>query len=247
MSGVLDGGRVLGRRIREAVWWAQDYVYAVQWQVRGVLTHAQPADYLTGDRAPVIVIPGIYESWSFMLPLIGSLHGAGHPVHVITALHRNRRPVAFGAAAVLDYIRRENLSGVVIVAHSKGGLIGKQVMMTLQAAPAGQAAPAEQAAPAVKSMVAVCTPFSGSRYAEFMLLPSLRAFRANDAALVALRANEVANARIVSVFGRFDPHIPEGSQLPGAKNIEIDTGGHFRIMAHPDTIEAVLRAARDGS
>jgi triacylglycerol lipase len=150
----------------------------------------------------------------------------------VTALQRNRRPIAFGASAVVDYIRRENLSRVVIVAHSKGGLIGKQVMMTEES---------------VSSMVAICTPFSGSRYAEFMLLPSLRAFRANNTALVALRANEVANARIVSVFGRFDPHIPEGSELVGAKNIQIDTGGHFRIMAHPDTIAAVLQAAGDGS
>jgi hypothetical protein len=35
------------------------------------------------------------------------------------------------------------------------------------------------------------------------------------------------------VYGRFDPHIPEGSELVGAKNVRLETGGHFRILAHP--------------
>jgi hypothetical protein len=228
-----------------------DYAYAAIWQVRGILSRAQPSDYLKGDRAPVIVLPGIYESWNFMLPLVGALHSAGHPVHVIAALHRNRRPVAFGAAAVVDYIHRNNLSRVVIVAHSKGGLIGKQVMMLLEAEAVVDRTAALTGSHAghrvVESMVAICTPFLGSRYANFMVLPSLRAFRASDAGLVALRANVESNARIVSVYGRFDPHIPEGSELPGAHNVLIDTGGHFRIMAHPDTVAEVLRAAGTGN
>jgi hypothetical protein len=222
-----------------------DYAYAAIWQVRGVLSRARPSDYLSGDRAPVIVLPGIYESWRFMLPLVGSLHKAGHPVHVITALHTNRRPVAFAAASVVDYIHRHHLSGVVLVAHSKGGLIGKQVMMLLEADAVAHTRQSDDRV--VDSMVAICTPFSGSRYANYMLLPSLRAFRASDAGLVALRANEESNARITSVYGRFDPHIPEGSELPGAHNIRIETGGHFRIMAHPDTVAEVLRAAGNRS
>ena len=43
--------------------------------------------------------------------------------------------------------------------------------------------------------------------------------------------NTETNRKIVSIFARFDPHIPEGSALAGARNIEIDTGGHFRILA----------------
>nr|WP_181243452.1 alpha/beta hydrolase [Glaciihabitans tibetensis] len=223
-------GRGLGKRARQLSWWALDYIYAVVWQARGVLSRARPADYRSGDQAPVIILPGIYESWHFMLPLVEALHSAGHPVHVITELRHNRRPVAQGADAVVRYIRQHALSDVVIVAHSKGGLIGKQVMVT---------------EPAVQSMVAVCTPFSGSRYASFMFLPSLRAFRASDAGILALRAKEDVNSRIVSLYGRFDPHIPEGSELPGARNIRIDTGGHFRILADPATIAAVVRAADD--
>ena len=50
------------------------------------------------------------------------------------------------------------------------------------------------------------------------------------------------NDRIVSIFGEFDPHIPEGSALPGATNITLPTGGHFRILSDPATLKFVLEA-----
>ena len=27
--------------------------------------------------------------------------------------------------------------------------------------------------------------------------------------------------------------VPAGSELVGAKNVRLDTGGHFRVLAHP--------------
>jgi hypothetical protein len=45
------------------------------------------------------------------------------------------------------------------------------------------------------------------------------------------------------MYGRFDPHIPEGSELPGATNIVLGTGGHFRVLAQPRVLEELLRLA----
>ena len=224
--------RLHGRRVlRNAGSWLLDYRYALAEQLRGALGRSQPDDFTSGDAAPVLIIPGIYESWHFMRPLIEALHARGHPVHVVTLLQRNRRPVVASAGIVAERLRELDLHGVVIVAHSKGGLIGKYLMTQLD--PDGR----------VERMVAVSTPFSGSRYARYMPTPSLRDFAAKHPALLALAADESLNGRVVSVFGRFDPHIPEGSILPGAENVRIDTGGHFRILGHPDTIRQVLAAA----
>lgn len=55
-----------------------------------------------------------------------------------------------------------------------------------------------------------------------------------------LLREERVNEHITSVYGVFDPHIPEGSMLPGARNIQLDTAGHFRILAHEDTIRTIL-------
>jgi hypothetical protein len=75
-----------------------------------------------------------------------------------------------------------------------------------------------------------------------MLLPSLRAFSPRSAVTRQLAREERVNERITSVYGLFDPHIPEGSVLPGARNIQLDTAGHFRILAHEDTIRTILAA-----
>lgn len=216
--------------------WALDYAYAAYWQVREAVFRADALQYATATdgRVPVLLLPGVYETWQFMRPIADRMHRRGHPVHVVTGLGRNRGSVDASAALVSDYLEEHDLRDVVIVAHSKGGLIGKFVM--LRHDPEGR----------VASMVAVSTPFSGSRYARYLPIRSLRAFSPKDAITLMLAGNEEVNARIVSVFGPFDPHIPGGSSLPGARNVLLDSSGHFRVLRSAqllDLIDEVLEGS----
>ncbi|WP_411698341.1 esterase/lipase family protein [Conyzicola sp.] len=201
------------------------------WQARALFNRTDPAGFLSGGLTPIVVVPGVWESWKFLQPLVTSMHERGHPVHVVRLLHSNSRPVMDEAAHVDAYLDEHDLTDVLLVAHSKGGLIGKYVMV--KGSSAGR----------VRGMVAVATPFSGSRYARYLFLPSLRIFSPKDAVIVSLARELVVNERIVSVFGAFDPHIPGGSYLQGAKNVRLDTGGHFRVLAHPRVIAEVTRMA----
>lgn len=216
--------------MRKVGWWIADYAYAARWQLRAFLGRDDPRDFLEGDRVPILIIPGVYEPWRFMLPLIRDLHERGHPVHVIDPLRSNRVPVTEGARLVEDYLVARGLEEVTVVAHSKGGLIGKHVMVF------------GDETRRVRAMVAIAAPFGGSRYARYLLGPTLRSFSPRDATLARLAGAAEANHRIVSVFARFDPHIPEGSALAGARNVRVETGGHFRILAHPRTISEVRAA-----
>ncbi len=222
-----DGGCGVIDSVRRLGWWVRDYAYAAVWQARAFVDRTDAGVYRSGTGTPVVVIPGVYETWRFLQPLIAALHDRGHPVHVVEPLRDNRRPVAEGAAHLVDYLVANDLIDVVIVAHSKGGLIGKHVM----AFGAG--------ADRVRAMVAIAAPFGGSAYARFMPSRSLRTFSPGDATIRRLAGASAANARVVSVYARFDPHIPGGSALPGAKNVELDTGGHFRILAHPRVLAEV--------
>lgn len=217
--------------IRKMLWWAADYLYAAWAQLRSAFSRRTASDFAGGDRSPILIVPGVYEPWRFMLPLIRELHEQGHSVHVIEPLRNNRIPVPSGARLVHDYLAARDLRDVVIVAHSKGGLIGKHVMSF---------ADAEQR---IRGMIAIATPFGGSRYASLLPGRTLRAFRPNDATLQQLAAARDPNARIVSVYATFDPHIPGGSELEGAVNVRVETGGHFRILAHPRTREIVREVA----
>ena len=208
--------------------WALDYRYAAVRQVQGVLDRTDPAAYREGGtRRPVVVLPGIWETWHFLRPLIEHLHDAGHPVHVLAALGWNGGTVDAGAALTVDHLRRHDLTDIVLVAHSKGGLIGKAAM--LDAADGSR----------IAAMAAISTPFSGSVYARYAPIRSLRAFSPRDPTTLRLAANREVNARITSIYGEFDPHIPGGSHHPPAVNVEVPVGGHFRILAAPRTLAAL--------
>ncbi|RAX18243.1 alpha/beta hydrolase [Pseudarthrobacter sp. AG30] len=214
--------------LHKAVWWAQDYAYATGWQVRGFLSRVQPASFRTGTLQPVVIIPGVYENWQFMMPLIRAIHDAGHPVHVVTVLQRNKLKVPDAARLVAQHLEEAGLHNAILVAHSKGGLIGKYTMLSLD--------PEHR----IDRMIAVCAPFSGSRYARYMLLPSLRIFSPRNALTLQMAREQTINSRITSLYGPFDPHIPEGSVLPGATNIELPVAGHFRILGDPVTARIIV-------
>jgi pimeloyl-ACP methyl ester carboxylesterase len=212
-------------------WWGQDYAYAAYWQVRATLRPGDKNALRSGTGRPVVMVPGVWEPWGFLGPVIEALHGAGHPVHVVTAHGRNSRPVEDSAHIVADFIAERDLHDVVIVAHSKGGLIGKFVMSELD--------PQSR----ITSMVAICTPFAGSDYARFMMTRTLRAFSPKDPTTLRMQRNLEVNARITTISGVFDPHIPRVVALEGATNITLEDGGHFRLLVRPEVTDIVVEVA----
>ncbi|MEN0102040.1 MAG: alpha/beta hydrolase [Curtobacterium sp.] len=217
---------------QRAGWAVLDWIYAARWQISS-LGPTTADDYRDGDQSAVVVIPGVYETWHFMRPLMDALHDRGHPVHVVAVLRHNVRPVPVSAADVMAYLVEHDLRDVVIVAHSKGGLIGKYAMTELD----GDGR--------IDRMVAVSTPFAGSVLADLAPVPHLRVFRATDPVLAGLAQQLETNSRITSVYGVFDTLIPGGSELTGARNVRVPVGGHFRILGDPSTRDVVLDAVAD--
>ncbi|MGR2752460.1 alpha/beta fold hydrolase [Agromyces arachidis] len=230
-------------------WWAGDYAYA-GWRQAAALVEGRrpPARWRAGDPSlpEIVLLPGIYEHWSFLRPLGDALSAAGHRVRVVHGMGTNRRGVADTARRLGRALAKVRTppAGRVIVAHSKGGLIAKHLLLAESDA-AGTTAPGDDAGRSegpgrLHGVVAICTPFAGSRMARLIVDPSVRALLPSDETIVMLSRADSVNARIVSVFGRFDPHIPDGSVLDGATNVRVPVPGHFRILGAPETHRAVL-------
>lgn len=206
-----------------------DYLYAGRHQLRAAFDRTTPDALIAGDgtRAPVVLLPGIFETWRFLRPLAEHIHAAGHPVHVVTALEDNRMSVAQAADLVRAHLEQHDLTDVVVVAHSKGGLVAKYLMGM------------PDSGARISSAVTVATPYAGSALAALIPVPSVRALLPSSPGILRLAVSRAVNARIVSVWGWFDPHVPGGSRLDGARNIELDVGGHFRILARPELLAIV--------
>lgn len=224
-------GASLPRALR---FFAADYSNAMRLRLR---PHGArpPAWWARGDRAPVMLLPGVFEPWHYLSPIGNRLNRAGHPVIALPELGRNQLRVTEGAAVARRVLHERDLRGVVLVAHSKGGLIGK-LLLSLDADER------------IERLVAVATPFRGSTMASWMLTRPLRDFRISDATIVSLADAGTVETRITSIYPLFDPHIPEGSRLPGARNVPLRMAGHFAPLLSAAALEVIaFEVDRDAS
>ncbi|MDR5701656.1 alpha/beta fold hydrolase [Agromyces aerolatus] len=221
--------------LKAAWWWARDYAYAGRRQLAVLGAGRSPRHWLRGDDAlpEVVLLPGVYEHWSFLRPLGERLHRAGYRVRTVHGMGVNRAPIVDTSDKLARALEKLPLpaAGRVVVGHSKGGLIGKHLLIRQDADALG-----------VLGVVAVCTPFGGSSRARLFRDPSVRALLPTDATIIMLGEASSVNARIVSIFGTYDPHVPDGSTLEGATNVRVPIAGHFRVLAAPETADAVLEA-----
>ncbi|MET4099674.1 triacylglycerol lipase [Agrococcus sp. UYP10] len=224
----------------EALVWAGDYRFAAMQHVRSWFDRRPPS--LTGPadaRVHVVLVPGVVERWHFMEPLAKHLVHAGHAVRFVPELDRNLAPVLESAPIVRDVVDRVAAehphARIVLVGHSKGGLIGKRVLVDRALEPD---------MPQPDGLVALATPFAGSARARFIPGTWVRELDASSEVLLALAAERVADARIRVVLPRIDPHIP-GNEIPeGMQGVRLRASGHFRPLATREAAEAVLDAIR---
>jgi len=192
-----------------------------------------PDHYLglvVGGRAPLVLLPGVGNKWGYMQKFGSFFSLAGHPVYIIPELNNNLQSVPEAAATVKHFIESKNLSGVIFLAHSKGGLVGKYYMAHHNAD--GRAL----------GLVAIATPFSGTSSANSYTHPAFQELREDSPIVMELEKIHNANNRIYSIYPQYDTHIwgQKGSFLKGAAgNIQIPTGGHNALLFDKRVLKAV--------
>lgn len=210
--------RAIKTAVANLYYWMLDYGYVTYWQVFGLLKRYDAKRYIevNSHRDPIILIPGIYERWHFMKPIAELLHSRGYSVHVVESLGYNTGATEEMAMRVQEYVRSNQIERYSIVAHSKGGLVAKYLLGVDGGA--------------IHSVIAINTPFRGSKYAGLFPFKSIRLFLPSSALIVLLAQDIQSNKKITSIYSTFDPHIPGGSYLEGASNIQLESNGHFRSI-----------------
>lgn len=200
-----------------------DYLHVLYKHGRGIKMGKPPAHYLgyvQEGKAPIILIPGIYERWHALSVLAEPLSRNGHPIYSINNLGYNTRSIPETARIVREFIEKENLYNVIIIAHSKGGLIGKYLLAF------------KNQDQRIKKVIAIATPFGGSTIVRLIPHKAIKEFHPQSHIIKLLQAHSEVNHQIVSVYGTFDNYVRPLSScnLEGAKNIQVDVRGHNKIL-----------------
>lgn len=222
--------RTIKIAISDLYFWSWDYLYVTYWQLRGFWRRDNAQKYIRSrsSKGTIVVIPGVYERWQFMKPIVEVLYEQGYSVHVVESLGYNTGLVEEMAERIQDHVRSLHLECYSIVAHSKGGLIAKRLLASESAA--------------IERVVTINTPYNGSVYAKLFPFKSIRVFMPASALITLLAKDVASNKKITSIYSAFDPHIPGGSFLDGATNRRIATGGHFRILGDVRLHAVLLRS-----
>lgn len=223
------------RRIKA---WTHDYLYMVHGAVSALVYVKPPAHYqgyVVDGKVPVVIIPGILGKWSFMKKIADTVSKLGHPVYIVPNLSYNLYSVPESSDKVSEVIKNENLTNVILVAHSKGGLIGKHVLIH------------HNSNNTILGMVSIATPYSGSAMAKFVPYDPVRELLKDNATIKDLQSHEQVNTKIVSISPLYDNHVwaEKGSHLKGAKNIDVDVHGHHKIVYDSEVIKKITESIEE--
>ncbi len=188
----------------------------------------KPAHWLVGFKNPVIVVPGFHETFWFLRKLIEYFNTKGYPIHIIPSFNSTDK-VASLSKKVGDYIKEKNLQNVILLAHSKGGLVAKYLL-------ANDAVASSK----IDRVVAIATPFNGNLFG-YLYFDNLNELLPNSTLITGLRENTSVNQKIISLYPLFDNHVlPKSSSiLTGAQNIQIPVIGHTVILESSKTCKAL--------
>lgn len=223
-------------RLRQAIGGAADWLIGVRdvalatlpWTDTGNSDQVGPCADL-----PLVILPGILENPRYLRPLIAFLRAEGHPVTIVRSLGWNLSELGSSVDRAFAELAAADVQGAVILAHSKGGLIGKAMLLD------------PRSDGVLRGMVAVATPFNGSalwkraQASAAVKRSPLGLFHPEHVDLARLALEQGINDKIVSLAPRYDQVVPGGSRLEGAVNATLPVAGHFRSVRDRESWDVI--------
>ena len=222
--------------MRKIIDWIVDYTHLIKGHGLMFIHHTPPSHYLGHIKeglVPVIILPGIFGRWAFLKPLADHISLLGHPVYIVPKLGNNLGDIPTSSGIVRDLINEKLIQKAVIVAHSKGGLIGKYLLAH------------DNQGNAVTGEVALATPFSGSAIVKLVPHYSYKELSADSKIIQYLNSHVAVNKKIISIIPQYDNHVwhDKGSFLEGAlDNIYVNDRGHHKLLADKLVWDVIIKS-----
>lgn len=220
--------------MKKAFHWIHDYFYAIRGEAHSYIYRKPPTHYLShrvANKCPVILIPGLHERWNVFSRLAHEISQLGHPIYVITDLGRNIKDIPSSGKLVHELMDQEDIKNAVVIAHSKGGLIGKFCLANCNSDHR------------IKKLITIATPFGGVAPVKYIPIRHFKELSPGSKIIEELKACVHVNRDIVSIYPVFDNHIwpLSSAHLDGATNIQVPVHGHHKILHSKLVLEKILK------
>lgn len=187
-----------------------------------------PHNWTQGHKGDVILIQGFAESWYFLQHLGNYLNQKGYRIHTIPELNYNTQSTHQSVQIIEKYLDQRNLSQIILLSHSKGGVVAKSFLDT-----------SDKSATVHRSF-SIASPYQGTIWGYFHLF-SLHETIPGSKHVRQILHNTDHLHKIINIYPKWDNHVipQQNTVLPGAVNIEINIHGHTRVIHTRQTIEII--------
>ena len=211
--------------------WLVDYSHAAKGHIHSLIIKKPQGHYISDsdDKGNVILIPGVYSKWHFLKKIGDSLSREGYSVHIVEKIKYNRRAIHEEAAKLHVYIEENHLTNIVLITHSKGGLIGKHYLVH------------HNKDGKVVKLVAIATPFSGTNIGKIVKTQTVKELLPESESILSLNKVTDVNYMITSIFPESDNHVwhDDQSYLENAENIVLKLKGHHKILDSKELVRVI--------
>lgn len=215
-------------------YWIIDYYYLFLGKLMSLFFTNPPPDYLNHvvkGKNPVILIPGNSNKWGFLKKMSDTISHLGHPVYAVDKLKSNLFDIPTSAKIVREIIDKNNLKNVILLGHSKGGVVGKYILIH------------NNKDNKVSRLISIAAPFSGTSISNNLPNKSFKELSTKSKIIKEINSNKTVNSKIVSIMPEFDNHVwsDKKSNLEGALNIIVPIKGHHKIVFDKDVINKIIK------
>lgn len=214
----------------DSLYWTLRQVVAYWLRARRFLwgrraTLLAPPAQVDPDKPVIVALAGLATSWEFMQPLIDGLIARGFQVAVIPQMGKNFSSVSELAERVKLFLRsHDDLSPVMFVTHSKGGLVAKRVLL--------EDPDWRYAAGAV----ALAAPWAGATSARYVrgltkFGREVVTLRPGTPSQLELEHLDAQDSRISSISPVYDEVVGIRGRVHGGSNRAVSALGHNRFLS----------------
>jgi len=207
-----------------------EYLLIVYLKIKRLFFLNPPEDWKNGEKGDVVIILGFGETWVFLEKISKHLFSKGYRIHFLPDYFYGFKSISRYTEILKEYVDSNKLKDIIIIAHSKGGLIAKKYLDS------------EKNSEIIKLLITICTPFQGTMFGHLRFL-SLKELRSREV-IKNISSVSTHNNKIINLYPKLDNHIipNKNSLLLNGQNILVDIIGHTRILESDETLKIIDRA-----